>query len=77
MYKRQLYGTLRFLAKGAQALSLPLVDGVLIFFGLKSGLAVRYHEALAPIMHQIERISGQIGLEAEPTRWLSLPPYSV
>ena len=28
------------------------------------------------IMHQIERISGQVGLEAEPTRWLSLPPYS-
>jgi GT2 family glycosyltransferase len=71
-----LYGMLRFLAKGVQALSLPFLDGLLIFFGLKLGLAVRYHEALAPIMHQIERISGQVGLEAEPTRWLSLPPYS-
>ena len=67
---------LRFLAKGVQALSLPFLDGLLIFFGLKLGLAVRYHEAQAPIMHQIERISGQVGLEAEPTRWLSLPPYS-
>lgn len=71
-----LYGVLRFLAKGAQALALPFIDGMLIFCGLRLGLAVRYHEALTPIMHQIEDISGQVGLAAEPTRWLSLPPYS-
>ncbi len=71
-----LYGVLRFVAKGAQALALPLLDGLLIACGLRFGLAVRYHEQLAPLMHQIEALSNQIGLRAEPTRWLTLPPYS-
>ena len=71
-----LYGVLRFGAKTARVLALPLVDALLILCGLGLGLTVRYHEALVPLMYQVERVSKQFGLDAEPTRWLAPPPYS-
>ncbi len=71
-----LYGVLRFGVKVARVLALPLVDALLILCGLGLGLTVRYHEALVPLMYQVERLSNQFGLHAEPTRWLAPPPYS-
>ena len=38
-----LYGVLRFGAKTARVLALPLVDALLILCGLGLGLTVRYH----------------------------------
>jgi GT2 family glycosyltransferase len=71
-----LYGILRFSLKTARVLALPLVDALLILFGLGLGLTVRYHEALVPLMYQVERLSNQFDLQVEPTRWLAPPPYS-
>ncbi len=44
--------------------------------GLKLGLAVRYHEDLVPFIYRIENVGYIFGLDAQPTRWLTPPPYS-
>ena len=37
---------------------------------------MRYHQELVPFIYRIERAGTLFGLDAEPTRWLTLPPYS-
>lgn len=71
-----LYGVFRFVVKALRVMALPLVDAALIVGGLHLGIAVRYHESLAPFIRQVEQLSNQIGLQVEPTRWLTLPPYT-
>ncbi len=71
-----LHGFFRFLLKTARALALPIVDVGLVLCGLKLGLAVRYHEDLVPFIYRIENAVNLFGLDAEPTRWLTPPPYS-
>ena len=71
-----IYGLLKFAVDLGRRLALPLIDGVLVLLGLKLGLALRYHPRLHPFIHAIEHTAKRLGLEAEPTRWLSLPPYT-
>ena len=71
-----LYGALKFVANLGRHLVLPLLDGVLMLAGLKLGLTLRYHSRLEPLIHAVERLSGKVGLEVNPTRWLTPPPYS-
>ena len=71
-----LYGTFRFLARTGRALAMPLIDAGLVLCGLKLGLAVRYHQELAPFIYRIEQAGNLLGLAVQPTRWLVPPPYS-
>ena len=71
-----LHGLFRFLLKTGRALALPIVDAGLVLCGLKLGLAVRYYEDLVPFIYRIERLGALFGLDAQPTRWLTPPPYS-
>ncbi len=71
-----LHGGFRFFVKTGRTLSLPLVDAALVLSGLKLALAVRYHQDLVPFIYPIERIGNLFGLDAQPTRWLTPPPYS-
>ena len=71
-----LHGTFRFLARTGRTLAMPLIDAGLVLCGLKLGLAVRYHQELAPFIYRIEQVGNLFGLDAQPTRWLVPPPYS-
>ena len=71
-----LHGTFRFLARAGRALAMPLIDAGLVLCGLKLGLAVRYHQELAPFIYRIEQVGNLFGLDVQPTRWLVPPPYS-
>ena len=71
-----LHGIFRFVFKTFRATAMPLADAALVLCGLKLGLAVRYHQELVPFIYRIERAGTLFGLDAEPTRWLSPPPYS-
>ena len=71
-----LHGTFRFLARAGRTLAMPLIDAGLVLCGLKLGLAVRYHQELAPFIYRIEQVGNLFGLDVQPTRWLVPPPYS-
>ncbi len=71
-----LHGIFRFVFKTFRATVMPLADAALVLCGLKLGLAVRYHQELVPFIYRIERAGTLFGLDAEPTRWLTPPPYS-
>ena len=71
-----LHGIFRFVFKTFRATAMPLADAALVLCGLKLGLAVRYHQELVPFIYRIERAGTLFGLDAEPTRWLTPPPYS-
>ena len=71
-----LHGIFRFVFKTFRAAAMPLADAALVLCGLKLGLAVRYHQELVPFIYRIERAGTLFGLDAEPTRWLTPPPYS-
>ena len=71
-----LHGIFRFIFKTFRATAMPLADAALVLCGLKLGLAVRYHQELVPFIYRIERAGTLFGLDAEPTRWLTPPPYS-
>ena len=71
-----LHGIFRFLLKIFRTTAMPLIDAALVLCGLKLSIAVRYHEELVPLIYRIERIGTLFGLDAEPTRWLTPPPYS-
>ncbi|MEE3260128.1 MAG: glycosyltransferase, partial [Candidatus Latescibacterota bacterium] len=71
-----LHGLFRFMLKTGRTIALPLVDVVLVLCGLKLGLAMRYHQELVPFIYRIERVGTLFGLDAQPTRWLTPPPYS-
>ena len=71
-----LHGIFRFLLKIFRVTAMPLTDVALVLCGLKLSIAVRYHEELVPLIYRIERVGTLFGLDAEPTRWLTPPPYS-
>ena len=71
-----MHGIFRFVFKTFRATAMPLADAALVLCGLKLGLAVRYHQELVPFIYRIERAGTLFGLDAEPTRWLTPPPYS-
>ena len=71
-----LHGTFRLFARVGRALAMPLIDAGLVLCGLKLGLAVRYHQELAPFIYRIEQVGNLFGLDVQPTRWLVPPPYS-
>ena len=71
-----LHGTFRFLARAGRALAMPLIDAGLVLCGLKLGLAVRYHQELAPFIYRVEQVGNLFGFDVQPTRWLVPPPYS-
>ena len=68
-----LFSLFKYLGK---KIALPLLDGILLIFGLKLGLAVRFHAELVPLIHTIENLSARMGVEAFPTRWPEPPPYT-
>ena len=70
------YGLLKFGLRLARHLFLPCVDGALMLIGLKLALALRYHDRLHQFIHAIEQTANRIGLEAQPTNWLTPPPYT-
>lgn len=71
-----LYGLYSLLGPLLRKLVLPAVDGLLVLLGVHLAIALRYHAELRPLIHGLERASLSFGLDAHPTRWLELPPYS-
>ena len=71
-----LHGTYGFVRHLGKKILMPAVDAALVLIGLESALALRYYDKLAPLMHLLEDVSRQIGLEMHPTRWLVPPAYS-
>ena len=71
-----LYGLFSFATRVSRRLVLPLLDGALVLVGIKFGLTLRYHISMAPLIHSVERAADQLGLDANPTRWLTPPAYT-
>lgn len=71
-----LYGLYSLLGPLLKKLALPAIDGLLVLFGVHMAIALRYHAELRPLIRTLERVSHGLGLDAHPTRWLELPPYS-
>ena len=71
-----LYGLFSFGARVGRRLALPLIDGALVLAGIKFGLALRYHSSTTPLIHAVERAATHLGLDANPTRWLTPPAYT-
>ena len=71
-----IYGIYSFIRPLSRRLTLPAIDGLLLLIGLHLGVTVRYHPDLIPIMGSIEAVGSQFGLDVNPTRWLTPPPYS-
>ncbi|MEE2657772.1 MAG: glycosyltransferase [Candidatus Latescibacterota bacterium] len=71
-----IYGIYSFIGPLARMLALPLLDGVLVFASLWLGVAMRYHPSIVPLIRQVEVSSQAFGLDVNPTRWLTPPPYT-
>ena len=71
-----LYGLYSFLGPIGRRLTLPAFDAGLVLFGLKFGLAMRYHPNLIPVIREVEVVANSLAFEVNPTRWLTPPPYS-
>ena len=70
------YGLYSFLGPLARKLSLPVLDGLLVFLGVHLAVGLRYHSDMSPLLGGLERASKEAGIDVHPTRWLEPPAYS-